>query len=270
MHSSTHSNVTRLLLFLLAAAWLLPFPASAAERGQDGPNSVYLPLVKSSARHSCDISDTTFGTLRIASPPSDIAAHAHPDLNLAIRGYSDTEAPLELVQYDGPTDDAAPQLEGFFSPARLPDFSRAYHVNNWDWECDCPAGPISEWPVTLLGMETAPRELLYVPDSGYDIGGGYEVMVLYASSNRITLKYTVEDNVVIGYTLHIEDICVDSELLDLYREMDAAGREHLPALRAGQPFARADGQQIKVAVRDSGAFMDPRTQKDWWKAHPLP
>ncbi|MFW5940934.1 MAG: hypothetical protein ACOCXI_03960 [Chloroflexota bacterium] len=270
MHNSTYKNGIRLLLFLLTAAWFSPLSTLAAERGQDSPNSVYLPLVTSPAVQSCRVSETTFGALRIKSAPTDIAAHNHPDLNLAFRGYSSTEAPLQLVQYDGPTDDAAPQLEGLFSPARLPRFGSAYRVNNWDWECDCRAGPIGEWPVTLLGMETGPGEVLHVPQSGYDIGGGYEVMVLYAGRDRITLKYTADDNVVVGYTLHIEDVCVADDLLDLYEEMNAAGREYLPALHEGQPFARANGRQIKVAVRDSGAFMDPRTQKDWWKSHPLP
>lgn len=270
MHGSACKNGIRLLLFLLTAAWFSPLSTSAAERGQGSPNAVFLPLVTSLTAQSCGVSETAFGALRIKSAPTDIAAHAHPDLNLAIRGYSGTEAPLQLVQYGGPTDDAAPQLEGLFSPARLPQFNSAYRVNHWDWECDCRAGPIGEWPVTLLGMESAPGETLHVPQSGYDIGGGYEVIVLYASSNRITLKYTADDNVVVGYTLHIEDVCVADDLLDLYEEMNAAGRQHLPALREGQPFARAAGPQIKVAVRDSGVFMDPRTQKDWWKSHPLP
>ena len=42
------------------------------------------------------------------------------------------------------------------------------------------------------------------------------------------------------------------------------GRRHLPALRAGQPFGRANGDEIQVAIRDTGKFMDPRTRKDWW------
>ncbi len=39
----------------------------------------------------------------------------------------------------------------------------------------------------------------------------------------------------------------------------------LPALHNLQPFARAAGGQILVAVRDTGSFMDPRARKDWWR-----
>jgi hypothetical protein len=104
-----------------------------------------------------------------------------------------------------------------------------------------------------------------VPESGYSIGQGYEVLVLYADQERITLKYTSEDNVVSGYTLHVEKICVESNLLTLYEQMNAAGRAHLPALRAGQAFGRARGDEIGISIRDAGRFMDPRVRKDWWR-----
>jgi len=77
--------------------------------------------------------------------------------------------------------------------------------------------------------------MIHVPASGYDIGGGYEVLVLYASTQRITLKYTLEDNVVEGYTLHIEHICVDPTLLALYERWNDAGRSQLPDRRLATP-----------------------------------
>jgi len=79
------------------------------------------------------------------------------------------------------------------------------------------------------------------------------------------LKYTREDNVVAGYTLHLENICVDANLLALYRQLNAAGRSELPALRPGQSLGRASGSEIDAAIRDSGAFLDPRSRKDWWQ-----
>jgi hypothetical protein len=79
------------------------------------------------------------------------------------------------------------------------------------------------------------------------------------------LKYTGEDNVVHGYTLHLEEICVDPDLLALYQFWNTAGREQLPALAAGQSFAVALEGEIRVAIRDTGAFLDPRSEKDWWK-----
>ena len=65
--------------------------------------------------------------------------------------------------------------------------------------------------------------------SGPPIGGGYGALVLYAEPTRLTLKYTREDNVVSGFTLHLENICDDANLLALYRQLNAAGRSQLPA-----------------------------------------
>jgi hypothetical protein len=114
-------------------------------------------------------------------------------------------------------------------------------------------------------METAPYETIYTPDSGYDIGGGYDALVLYASQTQLTLNYTREDDVVRGYTIHIEEICVEPDLLALYQQANAAGRGSLPAVRGGQPLGRSPGGEIMVAIRDSGSFMDPRSHYDWWK-----
>jgi hypothetical protein len=90
-------------------------------------------------------------------------------------------------------------------------------------------------------------------------------LVLYASTNRITIKYTNNDNVEQGYTLHVENVCVEPRLLALYQALNSAGRGRLPALRAGQAFGRALGSEIGVAIRDYGTFMDPRSRKDWWR-----
>lgn len=119
--------------------------------------------------------------------------------------------------------------------------------------------------MTLAELATAPGELIRVPNSGYTIGGGYEVLVLYATPERITLKYTRNDNVVHGFTLHLEGVCIDRHLLALYQASNAAGRGNLPALRAGQAVGRAEDDTIGVAIRDSGTFLDPRSRKDWWR-----
>jgi hypothetical protein len=148
----------------------------------------------------------------------------------------------------------------------LPAFTAAYRVYEWDWSCNCRGGLATNYPVTVLGMGVAPGEVLHVPNSGYDLGLGYQVLVLYATEERITLKYTREDNVVRGYTLHVEDVCVEPSLLALYQAWNDAGRGELPALRGGQPFGRARSSEIRVAVRDSGTFLDPRSRRDWWRA----
>lgn len=207
----------------------------------------------------------SYGDLSIQGTPSDRPAESHADLNLAVRGYERNNAAPQFSDYGPAVDPNGPQLPGLFGDQRTPRFTSTYQVFDWDWGCNCRSGLLNQWDVTLLGMAVSSGEAIRVPDSGRSIGSGYEVLVLYASSDRITLKYTPEDNVVSGYTIHIEDVCVEPNLLGLYQSLNQSGRGRLPALRAGQAFGRAKGGEIKVAIRDGGAFFDPRSRNDWWR-----
>jgi len=230
--------------------------------------TIFFPLVgKEIAPVGCYIANETYGTVAIISAPTDRPAEAHADLNLALRGYITTTATLALVDIGGGSDANAPQLYNLFTDTRTPTFTVASRVYDWNWECNCRGAPLTNWDVTLIGMATTPNEIIRVPGSGYDIGrlpSEYEAMVLYATPTRITLKYTREDNVKWGYTVHVENVCVEPRLLSLYNAMNAAGRAQLPALYASQGFGRALGNAIGVAIRDTGEFMDPRSRKDWW------
>ncbi len=210
------------------------------------------------------IPGTSYSSLSINGSPTDRPAEFHPDLNLIVRSYEITTAPLRLVDYGGASDSHAPQLPALFLDGRTPAFVGAYRVYDWNWATNSRGPLLSTWPVTLLGMATTPGEIIRAPDSGYDIGQGYEALVLYASETRLTLKYTREDNVVQGYTVHLENVCPEPSLLALYRQLNSQGRGRLPALRGGQALGRANGGEIRAAVRDSGTFMDPRSRKDWW------
>lgn len=234
-----------------------------AEPSGSADEFIYLPFVSKAL--DCTVPGASYSAIPIASPPTGIPAAEHPDINLAVRGYEQVSAPLSLVEYGGGTDTNAPQLDTLFATPKVPNFTNAYQIYRWDWSCGCRLELMSSWPTTLLGMGTTPGETIHVPDSGYDIGGGNDVMVLYATDNRITLKYTREDNVVSGYTAHIEDVCVDPALVALYNSWNAAGRAQLPALQGGQAFGRALGSEIKVSIRDTGNFLDPRSRKDWWQ-----
>jgi len=207
----------------------------------------------------------SYAGLTIVGRPSDRPAAQHGDLNLALRGYNITTAARGLIDIGGPTDDRAPQLAGLFKDKRTPAIKNVYRVNNWDWSRNARGGPVADFEVTLVGLGCKQGETVHVPDSGYGIGQGYAVLVLYADTQRITLKYTGEDSVVNGYAVHVEGVCVEPNLLALYERLNAAGRGQLPALRAGQAFGRARGAEIQVAIRDTGRFMDPRTRKDWWR-----
>jgi hypothetical protein len=256
---------TRLAL-LLTLVWLLNAAVATAQEAGLLAGRVFLPLVTAGAPALCQpLPGASYGTLAVLPPPSDRPAEQHADLNLALRSYTPTGGHLGLVDYGGLADPGAPQLPGLFADNRTGVFVRVQRVYDWNWACNCRGAPLANPPVTLAELATTPGEPLLVPDSGYTIGSGYQALVLYAAPDRITLKYTRNDNVVHGFTLHLEDLCVDPPLLSLYQSLNAAGRGQLPALRPGQAVGRAAGAVIGVAIRDSGSFMDPRSRKDWWR-----
>lgn len=212
------------------------------------------------------IPDESYGTMLIPQwKPAQRSAELDADLNLALRSYTPTLGFLGVTDIPGGGDDPkAPQLAHLFAEPRLGEFVALYQVYNWYWECNCRGHPIDDSAVTLAELAARPGETIHVPPSGYEIGDGYEVLVLYASEDRLTLKYTAEDDVVMGYTLHLENICVEPHLLALYQASDLTGRHSLPALRTGQVVGHARSDRIGVAIRDTGAFLDPRARRDWW------
>ncbi len=253
-----------LALCLLLAALARPGHATAEGATAGATQTAWLPLIGGDT--GClPIPAESYATLPMNPPPTDRPAALHADLNLALRGYAPALTFLGLVDYGGHADPDAPQLPSLFADGRTPMFVASYRVYDWDWACNCRGAPIGYPDVTLLGMRTTPGETIHVPDSGRTVGSGYEAFVLYAGAERITLKYTREDNVVLGYTIHLEGVCVEPRLLALYQMWDAAGRGQLPVLRAGQTIGRARGSEIRVAIRDAGSFLDPRSRKDWWQ-----
>ena len=197
-------------------------------------------------------------------PPSNRPAAVHPDLNLIVRGYTPSNAEKDFVYYYGNTDEGAPQLSGLFGNDRLGVISSVYRIHDWEWGEFRRGKTISDPEVTLVGLQVTPGEIIYLPPSGYTIGEGFDALVLYADPLRLTIKYTREDNVVSGYTLHLENICPEPRLLAVYQNCNNNARGHLPALYAGHALGRARGNELGVAIRDNGDFMDPRSSKDWW------
>ena len=249
------------ILFLLA----LPLTFAIGRVAANGPGKSYAPVITGGAvAPDCSIPGTSYQSLSILGPPLTVDPERDPDLNLAYRGYAPTTAPLELVTLGPVHDRNAPQFPSLFADNRTPRFTAAYQRYRWDEDCDCPLDTYSPWATTVLGMGTRADEVISAPDSGYDIGGGYEYLVLYASETGITLHIGREDEFP-GYVLHVLDVCIEPDLLALYRRNHAAGRGELPALRGRQPFGRALGGEIKIAVRDTGSFMDPRSRNDWWQ-----
>jgi hypothetical protein len=241
-----------------------------SERANSGtiPPLYYLPLIMAPGE---PLPPVVYEAIPIMGSPTDRPAEIHGDLNLALRSYTTTTAALNLLDLNGDVDPDAPQLAGLFAPPRLPVFVAVYQVYDWDWSCGengCRGSPIAQPEVTLLEVVTTPNEPIYIPSRNAQIyGGGYRAMLLYATASRLTLVYTREDTAAIGYVVHLEDIQVDAGLLALYQQENSAGRGRLPALRNGQRVGVASSNTFKVAIRDTGSFMEPRSRKDWWHGY---
>jgi hypothetical protein len=255
--------------------------ATATPTPTNSPPGVYLPLIAAEPTFTPTSTPTItptptatvvrrYDSIPVVGGPYDRPAAASPDTNLHVRGYTLTLDYLGLINYSGDTDPHAPQVAGIFSPPRLPPFRVVYQVRDWDWACNPPDGcagaPITwPYPVTLLEMATAPGEELAIPSRGPDIlDGVYRAMVLYAAPTRLTIAYTRNDTPANGYLVHLEDLAVAPELVSLYEQLDAAGRGRLPGVRNGEVVGTAITDSVKLAIRDTGMFMDPRSCKDWW------
>ncbi|MEO8083739.1 MAG: hypothetical protein ABI780_07960 [Ardenticatenales bacterium] len=282
------------IVLVFGALGLLSSPAATSRvaAASDGPPLIepasavhrYLPAVyrapapistaPTSAPTSCpSLAAEAYAALALPDRPLHVAGEGDPDLDVAVRRWE--PAPLAvapggggLVDYPGPTDGRAPQLAGlapaYITPGNV-SFRGLYRVRDWDWVANQRGGPIAAWPVTLATIAVPAGGELQVPDSGYRIGEGFAVLVIYAATSRLTLKYTRDDDVVRGYTLHVTGACVEPRLLALYQRLDAAGRAQLPALKAGDAFGTASAAEVGIAIRDTGSFMDPRSRKDWWR-----
>lgn len=234
---------------------------------------VYLPAIFKPDPAACPTSSlASFGLMPIDGPRTDHPDALHGDLNLSLRSYTPTVAFPGLVDYNGPTDPDAPYLAALFEPPHFPGIRTVYQVYDWNWTgCGvdgCRGGLITNPAVTLVDLVTTPGELIYVPERGANIFGSQIAMVLYAEERRITIGYTRRDSVAFGYAVHLENVCVDPNLLALYRaQVDSQGWRvtgRLPGLRHRELLGYAGGEEIQVAIRDRGTFLDPRSRKDWW------
>lgn len=195
----------------------------------------------------------------------DSPAKNHPEINLELRGYVEVQEKAGLVRYGGDTDHLALKINSIFADGRVPTIMKTYQVYAWDYVYNKRSSKTeAAWPVSLIGLKAISGESLVVPPSGRNITETLQLMVLYADENRITFTNSLGDNWTDGYILHVEDICTDPNLIATYNEANATGRHYLPALPRGQVFGTAKTNEVKVAIRDSGEFMDPRSDKDWW------
>lgn len=208
----------------------------------------------------------------------------HGDKNLALRSYgfdgSITGANLQIANLYPDDDPNAPRLRALFGDRRIPTVLNAYDVNTWNWapspDPGTRGGPIvAPWPFTMGGLAVTPGEVIYTPFAIYNLGSGLAAMVLYADATRLTLVVGREDTAAAGYVIHIEGFCTDPNLLATYNSLEGArylnpapSQHNLVGLTPFQPLGTASLGELKVAIRDSGAFMDIRSQAEWWD--PIP
>ena len=214
----------------------------------------------------------------------------HADKNLALRGYApntDGNLQRQLVNYGSDDPTQPPQFATLFKPARMPDLVGFYRVGGWSWAASPDPGhngsSILVPKVTALGLKALPGETIYVPSSGYDIGGGKEVLILYADEQSVTLRYTRDDSSAPGgYSVFVDNICTDLNLLALYQQHDDPNGPRynyvspenrpyaydLPNLPPGYPLGTVIKGEVVVAISDTGRFWDPRSCNEWWQIRP--
>ncbi len=265
-HRAARLMAAALVVLLVLAAAAVAGAEDDARRNHRSflPVAAGKPIPPPPPPLNCDLPNTNYTSLSIAGDPLTVNPETHPNVNMGVCGYAEVNAPLQLVQLGPVHDPRAPQLPGMFGDLRTPTFTNAYQRYRWDANRNCLDDHSSNWDVTVLGMGVTRGETIYTPDSGYDVGGGYEYLVMYAGETDLTLHIGREDE-FFGYVLHIDGVCTDPDLLALYRQNHAAGRGSLPALRGHQALGVATGNEIQVAVRDTGTFMDPRSRNDWWQ-----
>jgi len=253
-------------LFFAIVILLLIITVGTAAADPEARSRFYMPVVTSGTQDSihCDLNQSNYGSLSVNGSPQQGDPETNANMNLGYRGYEENSAARKLVTLGPVWDKKAPQFPGMFGDRRTARISRTYQRYRWDYDCDCPIDSYSPYETTVIGLAVSPGEKIYTPDSGYDIGGGYEYQVMYAGESGITL-YIGRDDDYHGYVVHIDDVCVDPDLVNLYRKLHKAGREELPALGGHEAFGRALNSEIKVAVRDTGHFLDPRSRNDWWQ-----
>ncbi|KKQ38908.1 MAG: hypothetical protein US54_C0001G0033 [Candidatus Roizmanbacteria bacterium GW2011_GWA2_37_7] len=126
-----------------------------------------------------------------------------------------------------------------------------------------------------------------MPGTGYDIGGGYEAMVVFAASDRVTLhigrheyftgtKTCASGQICSGgYWIYVKNICVDQQIQNAYNKakgaQEAAGADlnpiQLPMVLPGHILGKASGSSVLVGVRDNGPFISI-FKPDYWGGVP--
>lgn len=281
------THLIRLSTSLLALFGLMLGSTQATAQVGIQSVSLYLPLIIKSVCPSTSSNSYNQGIVTQYDTDNPVRpAYNHAGKNWSMRGYTQRTTGITpgLVSYGPGTDPKTPQFTTFFNPPRIQLSLKFYQTYNWNYAAPPNPGTVGSlltenngsYAVTAVGLTTTSGETIRLPNSGYDLGGAPDVraIVLYADSDSITLKYTREDSVATGYTVFVENLCTDPNLLALYNSLDNVTRNtfhgfgtqtyNLPTLTLNQPFGTARSTEIVVGITDTGAFLDPRSCNDWW------
>jgi len=214
------------------------------------------PVAAAAAAEST--SNNTYTLIPIDGERESRPAETHGDLNLKLRDPQPIKVDLKLVTIAGSgIDPEAPKFSKVFKP----DFTQAYAVHGWDWAKNDKSDLINDGKAILVGIKTNPGDPIRIPPTSRDIyEGKYYATVLYADKDSLTFVYARRGNVVQGYTVHLVGLETDPNLIKAFQESKG---NMLPGLTLDTPVGRAT-QNLMVAIRDNGTFLDARSQKDWW------
>jgi len=201
------------------------------------------------------------GTQKVSAATRTTAATSDPDINVRLRGWIDANFPAVLQDHVG-AEPKAPQLSTLIGDAENhnPIFTYLGQVKSRSGS----GLDSSNTAVPGIGsIRASGGATMYSPKQGYELGGGYSYVVLYASPTDIVIHDTAADSVASGYTIHLFNINVDPKLLSLYTQNESNGRAQLVAIPCHAVLGTVAGPDMRIIVRDTGSFMDFR-YKDWW------
>lgn len=230
-----------------------PTDAEAGSEAATGSEGSTKSAAASSSTNQYDLIPIEGG--RESRPPAE-----HADLNLKLRDPQPADFEATLVDISGSgIDPEAPNLAAVFEP----DFVGTYAVHDWDWGCNCKGSLMDDGSAVVVGIKTNPGEPIFIPQNERDIyEGKYHAVVLYASEDQVTMQYARAGSVVNGYTVHYLGLQTDPNLVKLFQESEGS---ELPGLTLDTPVGVAAGEELIVAMRDNGTFLDARSKRDWWE-----
>ena len=204
-------------------------------------------------------SSNTYDLIPLDGERDKRPAAEHGDLNLTLREPTPIDEEAELKDVGAGIDPGAPNLGAVFDGKIV----ETYGVHNWDWGCNCKSDLIEDGSSIVIGVETTPGDPIFIPPTGAAIYDGTTyAVVLYASEDSLTFAYTRDGTVAQGYAIHYQGLNVDPNLLSTYNE--ATGNDVI-GLTLDTPVGVAASDEIIIAVRDKGTFMDSRSINDWWR-----